>query len=267
MAKFAIHCRVALSHTVRRLSRTLGPDTLELQARFGIHSGPVTAGVLRGERGRFQLFGDTVNTAARMESTGLPDKIQISASVQVLLRDDKSFEIETRGLVSAKGKGSLQTFWLVPTTSNVRSLSASISDDETTPVLPVVPIKPSRALQWGEKAACDMEKTARLVDWVVELLASHLNEVVAKRRTKEGDFLLSEEDNGDENFKGHPLDQFQDYIDFPPYEPSESIHTKQELGIEVLLQLREFVTTISLMVRLVSYYYVTPHCFSPSPNA
>ena len=48
----------------KRLEVTLGPDTGDLAVRIGLHSGPVTAGVLRGERARFQLFGDTMNTAA-----------------------------------------------------------------------------------------------------------------------------------------------------------------------------------------------------------
>lgn len=55
-----------------------GPDTAELQMRFGLHSGPVTAGVLRGEKCRFQLFGDTVNTCAHLEGTGKKNMIQLS---------------------------------------------------------------------------------------------------------------------------------------------------------------------------------------------
>ena len=50
-----------------------------------LHSGPVTAGVLRGDRARFQLFGDTVNTAARMESNGQKGRIQVSQSTADLL--------------------------------------------------------------------------------------------------------------------------------------------------------------------------------------
>ena len=46
----------------RKLELTLGPDTADLDVRMGLHSGPVTAGVLRGDRARFQLFGDSMNT-------------------------------------------------------------------------------------------------------------------------------------------------------------------------------------------------------------
>jgi len=59
MCKFARDCRNRMNIVVRQLELTLGPETSELSMRFGLHSGPVTAGVLRGEKSRFQLFGDT----------------------------------------------------------------------------------------------------------------------------------------------------------------------------------------------------------------
>ena len=62
MAKFASDTLLTCQEVVKRLELTLGPDTGELGIRIGVHSGPVTAGVLRGDRARFQLFGDTMNT-------------------------------------------------------------------------------------------------------------------------------------------------------------------------------------------------------------
>jgi Adenylate and Guanylate cyclase catalytic domain len=59
MGKFARDCMFRMHEVTRSLEVSLGPDTGDLSMRMGIHSGPVTAGVLRGERSRFQLFGDT----------------------------------------------------------------------------------------------------------------------------------------------------------------------------------------------------------------
>ena len=93
-------------------------NTRELALRLGIHSGPCTAGVLRGDRARFQLFGDTVNTASRMESTGLPNKIQVSSETAKALLSEKdssskkSWLIPREQKVHAKGKGQMETFWV-----------------------------------------------------------------------------------------------------------------------------------------------------------
>lgn len=66
MGRFALECLSTMDTLTKQLEVTLGPDTGDLHVRIGLHSGPVTAGVLRGERARFQLFGDTMNTGMQI---------------------------------------------------------------------------------------------------------------------------------------------------------------------------------------------------------
>ena len=81
-----------------------------LNCRIGINSGPITAGVIERKKISFNVWGDTVNTASRMQSHSLPGKIQVSQVTYELIKDD--FFCEPRGTMNVKGKGEMDV-WLV----------------------------------------------------------------------------------------------------------------------------------------------------------
>jgi adenylate cyclase len=100
---------------------------LGLELRVGINSGPVVAGVIGRKRFLYDLWGDAVNTASRMESHGTPGRIQITRATKDLL--DEQFLCEPRGTIAVKGKGEMEAWYLVGRRAN-RDAAMSLPSGE-----------------------------------------------------------------------------------------------------------------------------------------
>ncbi|CAI8046563.1 Adenylate cyclase type 2 [Geodia barretti] len=105
MAHFAFE----LIRTLNRINREIFND---LKMRIGLNHGPVVAGVIGSQKPLYDIWGDTVNVASRMDSTGHLTKIQVTEATANIL-SSHGFVLEKRGSVPVKGKGELTTFFVV----------------------------------------------------------------------------------------------------------------------------------------------------------
>lgn len=280
MARFARDCLFKMNEMTKKLESMLGPDTGDLALRIGLHSGPVTAGVLRGDNARFQLFGDTMNTAARVESSGKPNRIHCSEETAELLKQSgKGHWAQLRegefvaGIVHvyestillinrfslsldkvvAKGKGELTTYWLQLKGDNAKSSHSAGTSESGASAADVAEVRQVAAsiLQ----PATDQAKEKRLVDWNIDLLSRLLKQIIARRqamktKVEDDDALRKMEEKHDEA-AGQPIDEVEeDFIELPKFrETSEAVLQNIELPKEVEQQLNEFVSVIASMYR------------------
>ncbi|KAL3938715.1 MAG: hypothetical protein SGBAC_006428 [Bacillariaceae sp.] len=263
MARFARDCLEKMNELARKLEATLGPDTANLAMRAGLHSGPVTAGVLRGDRARFQLFGDTVNTAARMESTGTKRKIQISQeTAELIIAANHANWVKPRqDIVVAKGKGEMQTYWLLPQRELTVSVATSTeegSDDSENlnAMMWMKSNKDDENAEAGEDALKSStpeldDKVQRLVDYTSDILLQILKKIVAKRGphakaapAMERRLVALEESIGK---AGICLDEVEEIIELPSFDQSAYQAKDVEVSQEVVAQLVSFVKMVASM--------------------
>ena len=107
----ADHARALALMALDMLKAMRADEGVGLELRVGINSGPVVAGVIGRKRFLYDLWGDAVNTASRMESHGTPGRIQITRATYDLLADE--FDCEPRGTIAVKGKGDVEAWYLI----------------------------------------------------------------------------------------------------------------------------------------------------------
>lgn len=243
--------------------------------RFGMHSGPVTAGVLRGDRARFQLFGDTVNTASRIESTGQRNRIHLSeqTAAELTAHGKQDWIVPRQDMIEAKGKGKLVTYWLkqsseLKATGGMSLTTASTSwrdseDSETCSIAEDSIHLDSKSVSTekrddaharldshDQKTSLSDDRTCCLVDWNCELLVQLLNRVVARRKaTNAIGPTLTEDLDLIVHTIGRTsivVDEVAEIIDMPAYVDAPKA-SKAQLSEEAKRQLRSYVQLIASM--------------------
>jgi len=194
-----------------------------------------------------------MNTASRMESTGLPNRIQVSKETADLLTfaGKTKWLLQRKDQVNAKGKGSLQTFWLT-VGSNLSSSSSNLNglgDDDTSNGAGMD--FSSKCLNPGTISSD--EKTQRLVNYNVDILARLLHQIVVRRAANPPRLSTREMRKSLRTNGGLVLDEVEDILALPPFDPSTYKNSIDPdsimLSPRVHAQLEMFVTKIASLYR------------------
>lgn len=253
MVRFARQCLSSFRTVTRRLDVLLGPDTSDLALRIGLHSGPVTGGVLRGERARFQLFGDTMNTCSRIEASCEPGRIQVSKETgELLLASGKSSWLYKRAdLVQAKGKGLIETYWIV-TSHHHRSHGSTTSSNQSTSEDDAE----SKDFSTNSDYNFIDDRMNRLIEWNVEILSKFLRQIVARNRTlpRRDGARFDPTEHANSSVSSF-LEEVKEIIHLPEFskwvenvDGSDS-DSEDEMDDIIIAELRDFVTCVAGMYR------------------
>eukprot|EP00980_Cylindrotheca_fusiformis_P012124 scaffold2929_cov107-Cylindrotheca_fusiformis.AAC.3 len=258
--EFALDCLKKMRESTTKLEISLGPDTADLALRIGIHrvvktkiSGQVTAGVLRGERSRFQLFGDTMNTAARMEHSGECNRVQISQATADLLSGAgfSHWTTPRTNKIYLKGKGHMQTYWMRKSKSPRVKVSTTPDDTVVTTESSELSEHSAERRDIADNAEDGMTKTHRLVEWTVAILTSLLQQIIASRGvvSQDNKSLLEAESAIGKN--PTVLNEFVPIIPLKRFNEEELGRRRRpsaiDIGYEATSQLRKYLLIVAGM--------------------
>lgn len=270
MARFSLHAIEAMRRVASSLEIAFGPETSKLSIRVGLHSGPSTLGVLRcAGRSRLQLFGQSVDIAAKLESTGKGGRVHISYETAKLLEEagKSSWFVPRDEVVPMRqdDEECARTFWLVDESMDI-SLRAKTTVGMTRTITrrSVADFHNNRgsfvqAFDEDEESEVEAPESVlagdhrRLIDWNVDQMLKVLKRLMAKRidlgLRPVGDTDMQSTERLADNTS--VMDAVQDVIDLPKYWSADSLVDADDIEVppEVVSELYELVTIISTQYR------------------